>query len=67
MKMCYAIPGKDNTIRYNFNCGDHIRFGKSKCFSHYITAKVLEEIILDDNTIRDAKKCIDEMIRLNHE
>lgn len=25
-----------------------------------------EEIILDDDTIRDAKKCIDEMIRLNH-
>lgn len=26
-----------------------------------------EEIALDDNTIADAKKCIDEMIRLNHE
>lgn len=25
-----------------------------------------EEILLDDDTIRDAKKCIDEMIRLNH-
>ncbi|MGN0149262.1 MAG: quinolinate synthase NadA [Clostridia bacterium] len=25
-----------------------------------------EEILLDDDTIRDAKRCIDEMIRLNH-
>lgn len=26
-----------------------------------------EEIVMDEKTIRDAKKCIDEMIRLNHE
>ncbi len=33
---------------YHFDCGYHLRYGKSLCFSHYIPAKVLEEIVLDD-------------------
>lgn len=31
-----------------FNCGDHLRYGKSFCFSHYINANDLEEIVLGD-------------------
>ena len=34
--------------QYHFNCGLHLRYGKTLCFSHYIPAKVLEEIVLDD-------------------
>lgn len=33
---------------YNFNCGDHMRYGKRICFSHYILAKDIEEIVLSD-------------------
>ena len=43
-------------MRYSFNCGDHFRYGKSICFSHYIPAKTIEEIVLDD--IRDMAKQI---------
>ena len=35
-------------MRYTFNCGDHFRYGKSICFSHYIPSKTVENIILDD-------------------
>lgn len=48
MKMCHAATGKNHSNLYNFNCGDHMRFGKTKCFSHFIPARALEEIILDD-------------------
>lgn len=34
--------------RYHFDCGYHLRYGKTLCFSHYIQARVLEKIILDD-------------------
>ncbi len=33
---------------YGFNCGDHERFGKAYCFSHFIMAHEIEEIVLDD-------------------
>ena len=32
----------------SFDCGDHCRLGKAYCFSHYIAANVLEELILMD-------------------
>ena len=35
---------------YSFNCGDHFRYGKSICFSHYISAKTIEEIVLVNHT-----------------
>ena len=59
--------------QYHFNCGLHLRYGKTLCFSHYIPAKDLEEIVLgdiremaqrivlDENTIRE------EFIRHNEE
>ncbi len=40
--------GKKGEYRYNFDCGYHLRYGKTLCFSHYIPAKVLEEIVLQD-------------------
>ena len=48
MKMCHAATGKNYSMLYNFNCGNHMRFGKSMCFSHYIPARTLEELILED-------------------
>lgn len=56
MKMCHAATGKNHSMLYNFNCGNHMRFGKSMCFSHYIPARALEEIILED--IREKAKYI---------
>ncbi len=44
------------TLTYNFNCGNHVRLGKAFCFSHHITAKALEEIVLND--IREKAKYI---------
>lgn len=39
---------KKGEYRYHFDCGYHLRYGKTLCFSHYIPAKVLEEIVLED-------------------
>ncbi len=46
--------------KYAFNCGDHMRFGKTICFSHHIPAKTLEQIILDDIRIMAQRIVIDE-------
>ncbi len=51
LKMGYVWDKKKNDYRYNFDCGRLKRYGKSYCFSHHITAPVLEEIVLGD--IRD--------------
>lgn len=51
LKMGYVWDKKKNDYRYNFDCGRLKRYGKSYCFSHHITASVLEEIVLGD--IRD--------------
>ena len=59
--------------RYAFNCGDHMRFGKTICFSHHIAAKTLEKIILDDiremaqRIVLDEKTIREEFIRYNAE
>ena len=59
--------------RYAFNCGDHMRFGKTICFSHHIAAKTLEKIILDDiremakRIVLDEKTVREEFIRHNAE
>ncbi len=31
-----------------FDCGYHARYGKAYCFSHYMSAHIIEEIVLDD-------------------
>ena len=59
--------------KYAFNCGDHMRFGKTICFSHHIAAKTLEKIILDDiremaqRIVPDEKAIREEFIRHNTE
>lgn len=60
MKMCHAATGKNHSNLYNFNCGAHMRLGKSKCFSHFIPARALEEIILDDIRTMAQRIVIDE-------
>ena len=49
-KMKMKSVGRQSTEKpwYGFNCGDHERFGKAYCFSHFIMAHELEEIVLDD-------------------
>ena len=47
-KMKMSQNKKRGITRYNFNCGHHMRYGKSYCFSHYIPAKTIEKIVLDD-------------------
>lgn len=36
------------SLSYSFNCGYYTRYGKHMCFSHYISAKDLTELILGD-------------------
>ena len=55
LKLCTSV--RRNGKRFlHFDCGYHKRYGKSYCFSHYIAASVLEEIVLED--IRDMAKRI---------
>ncbi|MGN1053154.1 MAG: recombinase family protein, partial [Candidatus Scatosoma sp.] len=57
---------KMNSVNHNgkldlsFNCGNHARLGKSYCFSHHISANVLEEIVLDDIRTMAQRIVIDE-------
>ena len=46
MKLNYI--NQDGKLYFNFNCGNHLRLGKSYCFSHFIRAKDIEAIVLDD-------------------
>ena len=46
MKQNTSVHG--NKRFYSFNCGDHMRFGKSVCFSHHIMAKDIEAVVLGD-------------------
>ena len=72
LKLCTSI-GRNSKRRYYFDCGYHLRYGKSYCFSHYISASVLEEIVLDDirtmakQIVLDEKSIREEFIRRNAE
>ena len=72
MKLCTSISRKGTRL-YHFDCGHHIRYGKAYCFSHFISAKVIEEIILDDiremaqRIVLDEKAIREEFIRHNAE
>ncbi len=56
-----------------FNCGNHLRLGKSYCFSHFIQAKDIESIVLDDmremaqRIVLDEKTIREDFIRHNAE
>lgn len=45
---------------FNFNCGNKSRMGSSACFSHFITAPVLEQIVLNDVREKAQKIVADE-------
>ena len=71
MKMNYI--SRNSKVYLNFNCGNHVRLGKSYCFSHFIQAKDIEAIILDDirtmaqRIVLDEKSIREEFIRHNTE
>lgn len=48
MKLNGHRSHNNSKMIFSFNCGDHFRYRKSICFSHYIPSKTIEEIILDD-------------------
>ncbi len=54
MKLNYIK--RKGELEYNFNCGNHVRLGKAYCFSHYISAKILEDIVITD--IRDKARMV---------
>lgn len=47
---------RNGKYNYHFNCGLHIRYGKTLCFSHFISTRVIEDIVLED--IRSKAKYI---------
>ena len=71
MKMNYI--NRNGKIDFNFNCGNHMRLGKSYCFSHFIQGKDIEEIVLDDirkmaqRIVLDEERMKQEFIRHNAE
>ena len=48
LKLCTSVSRSTGKRLFHFDCGYHIRYGKSYCFSHYISASILEEIVLND-------------------
>ena len=73
LKMSGHLNGPKTAYQYHFDCGLHIRYGKSLCFSHFIPAKVLEEIVLGDiremaqRIVLDEKAIREDFIRHNAE
>lgn len=55
MKLCTSISRNGNRL-FHFDCGYHVRYGKAYCFSHFISAKILEQIVLED--IREMAKTV---------
>ena len=72
MKLCTSVSRK-GTRSYHFDCGYHLRYGKAYCFSHYIAASALEEIVLGDiremaqRIVLDEKAVREDFIRHNTE
>lgn len=72
MKLCTSIQ-RSGKRTFRFDCGYHTRYGRSYCFSHYIAASILEEIVLDDirtmaqRIVLDEKTIREEFIRHNEE
>ena len=71
MKLNYI--NQDGKLYFNFNCGNHLRLGKSYCFSHFIRAKDIEAIVPDDiqtmaqRIVLDEKTIREDFIRHNAE
>lgn len=64
---------KKGTLSYNFNCGYYVRYGKSVCFSHYMSAQELQYLVRKDireiarYVALDEQSARDEFIRHNAE
>ena len=64
---------RNGKLDFNFNCGNHVRLGKSYCFSHFVQAKDIEAIVLDDirtmaqRIVLDEKTIREDFIRHNAE
>ena len=73
VKMKLNYINRDGKLYFNFNCGNHMRIGKAYCFSHFIQAKDIEAIVLDDiremaqRIVIDEKVIREEFIRHNTE
>ena len=73
LKLCGHLNHTKTEYRYYFNCGNHLRYGKTLCFSHYIPAKDIEAIVLNDirtmarRIVIDEKVIREEFIRHNAE
>ena len=73
LKLCGHLNHIKTEYRYYFNCGNHLRYGKTLCFSHYIPAKDIETIVLNDirtmarRIVIDEKVIREEFIRHNAE
>ena len=72
-KMKMNSINRNGKVDFNFNCGNHVRLGKSYCFSHFIQAKDIEEIVLDDirtmaqRIVLDEKTIREDFIKHNTE
>ena len=73
MKLKTAISRSTGKRLYQFDCGHHVRYGIAYCFSHFIAASILEEIVLGDiremakSIVLDEKAIREEFIRHNAE
>ena len=72
-KMKMNSINRNGKVDFNFNCGNHVRLGKSYCFSHFIQAKDIETIVLNDiremaqRIVLDEKAIREDFIRHNAE
>lgn len=72
-KMKLNSINRNGKVDFNFNCGNHVRLGKSYCFSHFIQAKDIEAIVLNDiremaqRIVLDEKTIREDFIRHNAE
>ena len=72
-KMKMNSINRNGKVDFNFNCGNHMRIGKAYCFSHFIQAKDIEAILLDDirtmaqRIVLDEKTIREDFIRHNAE
>lgn len=71
MKMISFV--RKGKVDLNFNCGNHVRLGKSFCFSHFIQGKDIETIVLEDirdmarRVVLDEEKVREEFLQHNAE
>ena len=72
-KMKMNSINRNGKVDFNFNCGNHVRLGKSYCFSHFIQAKDIEAIVLNDirtmaqRIVLDERTIREDFIRHNAE